>query len=82
MLMTCEQALATARSRQRRGLRDVARLCEALGEPVRFLRHDAPRGVEFEAIGLNSARTCAHVAADGAVTYPARARRFERQARM
>ncbi|MEY2534416.1 MAG: hypothetical protein QOF29_2326 [bacterium] len=60
-MLTLDQALEIADRRQRNGLREAVGFGHALGEPVGFLRRSAARGIAFEAVALDSARTCARV---------------------
>jgi hypothetical protein len=64
-MLTATRALEVAARHQRRALVDAAGYATALGEPVGFLRRSVPGGAEFEAVGLDSARTCAVVDARG-----------------
>jgi hypothetical protein len=81
-MLTAPQALELADRRQRRAVLDAAAFAEALGEPVRFLHRRAPGGgAVFEAVALESARTCAIVDEQGALRYvagPDRRDRWER----
>jgi hypothetical protein len=83
-MLTTEQALAIAAPRQRAGLVRAAEFGDALGSPVRFLCRRGPAGVEFEAIMIGPARTCATVSARGELTWQAGRRpggpRWERAA--
>jgi hypothetical protein len=60
-MLTAENAIEVARRGQRRALREAAGFAALLGEPVGFLRRAVPGGAVFEAVALESARTCAIV---------------------
>jgi hypothetical protein len=64
-MLTATRALEVAARHQRRALVDAAQYATALGEPVGFLRRSVPGGAVFEAVALDSARTCAVVDARG-----------------
>ena len=64
-MLTATRALQIAARHQRRALVDAAEYATALGEPVGFLRRSVPGGAVFEAVALDSARTCAVVDAGG-----------------
>jgi hypothetical protein len=64
-MLTATTALEIAARHQRRGLISAAEYATALGEPVGFLRRAVPGGAVFEAVALDSARTCAVVDARG-----------------
>ena len=64
-MLTATRALELAARHQRRALVDAASYAGALGEPVGFLRRAVAGGAVFEAIALDSARTCAIVDARG-----------------
>jgi hypothetical protein len=64
-MLTATRALEVAARHQRRALIEAAEYATALGEPVGFLRRHGPGGAEFEAVALESARTCAVVDARG-----------------
>jgi hypothetical protein len=69
-MLTAPQALELADRRQRRAVLDAAHFAESLGEPVRFLHRRAPGGgAVFEAVALESARTCAIVDELGELRY-------------
>jgi hypothetical protein len=70
-VLTPDHAIALAPRHQRQAIRDAAAFADALGEPVGFLCRRAADGTEFEAVALDSARTCAIVAADGGLHYVA-----------
>jgi hypothetical protein len=71
-MLTARQALELADRRQRRAVLDAAGFAESLGEPVRFLHRRAPGGgAVFEAVALESARTCAIVDELGELRYVA-----------
>jgi hypothetical protein len=70
-VLTSDDAIALAARHQRQALRDVAAFADALGEPVGFLHRRRATGTEFEAVALDSARTCAVVGADGTLRYVA-----------
>jgi hypothetical protein len=60
-MLTADHAIELAGRGQRRALREAAGFAGLLGEPVGFLRRAVPGGVVFEAVALESARTCAIV---------------------
>lgn len=64
-MITAEHAIEVAHRRQRRALREAAGFAAVLGEPVRFVRHAVAGGTVFEAVALDSARTCAIVDESG-----------------
>jgi hypothetical protein len=64
-VLTPDQAIALAPRHQRRALRDAAAFASGVGEAVGFLCRRVPGGTEFEAVALDSARTCAVIDADG-----------------
>jgi hypothetical protein len=64
-MLTATRALDIAARHQRRALIDAAEYAGALGEPVGFVRRTVPGGAVFEAVALDSARTCAVVDARG-----------------
>jgi hypothetical protein len=64
-MLTTTRALEIAARHQRRALISAAEYATALGEPVGFLRRPVPGGAVFEAVALDSARTCAVVDARG-----------------
>jgi len=67
-MLTAPEALALADRRQRRAVSDAAAFAAALGEPVRFVHRLLPAGgMVFEAVALDSARTCAVVDEHGAL---------------
>ena len=66
-MLSADHAIALAGRRQRRALREAAGFAAVLGEPVGFLRRVVPGGTVFEAIALDSARTCAIVDERGAL---------------
>ena len=66
-MLTATRALELASRHQRRAVRDAADYAAALGEPVGFLRRAVVRGAVFEAVALDSARTCAVVDEHGAL---------------
>lgn len=70
-VLTADHAIALAPRHQRRALRDAAAFARTVGEPVGFLCRRSPEGAEFEAVALESARTCAIVDADGGLRYVA-----------
>jgi hypothetical protein len=70
-VLTTDHAIALAARHQRRALRDAAAFATTLGESVGFLCRRGPEGHEFEAIAMESARTCAIVDADGNLRYVA-----------
>ena len=68
-MLNATRALELAAGHQRRALRDAAAHAAALGEPVGFLCRPAAAGTTFEAVALESARTCAVVDARGALRF-------------
>ena len=66
-MLTATRALELAGRHQARALRDAAAHAATLGEPVGFLRHAVACGAIFEAVALDSARTCAVVDEHGAL---------------
>ena len=60
-VLTETDALKVAERHQQRAVRDAAEFAVLLGEPVGFLVRAVPGGTVFEAIALDSARTCAFV---------------------
>lgn len=60
-MITADHAIELAHRRQRRALREAAGFAAVLGEPVGFLRRPVAGGTVFEAVALESARTCAIV---------------------
>jgi hypothetical protein len=60
-MITADHAIEVAHRRQRRALREAAGFAAVLGEPVGFLRRTVAGGTVFEAVALESARTCAVV---------------------
>ena len=92
-MLTATRALELAGRHQRGGVREAADYAAALGEPVGFLRRAVARGAVFEAVALDSARTCAVVDEHGALRFvsgerpaadfrrPVPARRFGASAR-
>jgi hypothetical protein len=64
-MLTATRALEVAARHQRRALVDAAEYATALGEPVAFVRRAVAGGAVFEAVALDSARTCAVVDARG-----------------
>jgi len=60
-MITAEHAIEVAHRRQRRALREAAGFAAVLGEPVGFVRRVGAGGIVFEAVALESARTCAIV---------------------
>jgi len=75
-MLTADHATQLAGRRQRRAVREAAGFAAALGEPVGFLRRAVPGGAVFEAVALDSARTCAIVDEHGTLRLvpPARVR--------
>ena len=75
-MLTTDHATQLAGRRQRRAVREAAGFAAALGEPVGFLRRAVPGGAVFEAVALDSARTCAIVDEHGTLRLvpPARVR--------
>jgi hypothetical protein len=82
-VLTPAHALALAGRHQHAALRDAAAFATAMGQSVAFLCRRGPEGVEFEAVALDSARTCAIVDAEGRLRYVAAGPRdpWERAAR-
>jgi hypothetical protein len=74
-MLTVTSALEVAARHQRQALVHAAAYAGARGEPVGFLRRAAPGGAIFEAVALESARTCADVDARGEVRLAAGERR-------
>src|SRR3954454_14103245 len=74
-MLTETDAFALAERHQHRAVRDAAEIAALLGEPVGFLVRTLPGGAVFEAIALDSARTCAVVDEHGALRRTAGARR-------
>lgn len=66
-MLTATRALEVAPRHQRRALIDATEYASALGEPVGFVRRAFAGGAVFEAVALDSARTCAVVDAHGAL---------------
>ena len=66
-VLAADDAIELADRRQRRALRDAAGFAALLGEPVGFLRRPVPGGTVYEAVALDSARTCAIVDEHGAL---------------
>jgi hypothetical protein len=58
-MLNATRALELAGRHQRGAVREAADYAAALGEPVGFLRRAVPGGAVFEAVALDSARTCA-----------------------
>jgi len=58
-MLTADHAIGIAGRRQRRAVREAAGFAAVLGEPVGFLRRAVAGGAVFEAVALDSARTCA-----------------------
>jgi len=58
-MLTADRAIEIAGRRQRHAVREAAGFAAVLGEPVGFLRRTVPGGAVFEAVALDSARTCA-----------------------
>ena len=74
-VLTQTDALNVAERHQQRAVRDAAEFAALLGEPVGFLVCTVPGGTVFEAIALDSARTCAFVDEHGALRRVAGVRR-------
>ena len=69
-MLPAPKTLELADRRQRRAVLDAAAFAASLGEPVRFVLRRAPGGgAGFEAVALESARTCAIVDELGALRY-------------
>jgi len=60
-MLNSTRALELAGRHQRGAVREAADYAAALGEPVGFLRRAVAGGAVFEAVALDSARTCAIV---------------------
>jgi hypothetical protein len=75
-MLTADHAIEVAGRGQRRALREAVGFAAVLGEPVGFLRRAVPGGAVFEAVALESARTCAIVDLHGTLRLapPARPR--------
>lgn len=73
-VLTPDHALDLAGRHQRAALREATAFAHGLGQGVAFLCRRGPAGTEFEAVALESARTCAVVGADGRLRYVAGAR--------
>jgi hypothetical protein len=80
-VLTATRALEVAARHQRRALVDAAEYATALGEPVAFLRRAVPGGAVFEAVALDSARTCAVVDARGELSLVSGPRRAQPERR-
>jgi hypothetical protein len=76
-MLTPTRALDVAARHQRRALLDAAAHGAALGEPVGFLRRTVAGGAVFEAVALDSARTCAVVDERGGLVFVAGERPHE-----
>ena len=74
-MLSPTRALELAARHQRRAVRAAADHAAALGEPVGFLRRHVAGGAVFEAVALDSARTCAVVDEHGALRFVAGDRR-------
>ena len=74
-MLTATRALEVAARHQRAALVGAAEYATALGEAVGFLRRTVPGGAVFEAVALDSARTCALVDSRGALRLVAGERR-------
>ena len=70
-MLTPTKAFEVAARHQRRALIDATAHAAALGEPVGFLRRPVAGGAVFEAVALDSARTCAVVDERGALSFVA-----------
>jgi hypothetical protein len=68
-MLTATRALELAGRHQLRAVRDAAEYAAALGEPVGFLHRRVAAGTIFEAVALDSARTCAVVDERGALRF-------------
>jgi hypothetical protein len=66
-MLKATRALELAGRHQRGAVREAADYAAALGEPVGFLRRAVAGGAVFEAVALDSARTCAVVDEHGAL---------------
>jgi len=75
-MLTADHAIGIAGRRQRRAVREAAGFAAVLGEPVGFLRRAVAGGAVFEAVALDSARTCAVIDEHGTLRLapPAQAR--------
>jgi hypothetical protein len=74
-MLSADRAVALADRRQRRAVREAAALGAMLGGPVGFVQRAVPGGAVFEAVALDSARTCAVVDERGELRLPPRAAR-------
>jgi hypothetical protein len=72
-MLTPDRAIALADRRQHRAVREAAGFAASLGGPVGFVRRAVPGGTVFEAVALDSARTCAVVDERGALRLAPRA---------
>jgi hypothetical protein len=70
-VLTATRALELAGRHQAGAVRDAADYAATLGEPVGFLRRPVAGGAVFEAVALDSARTCAVVDEHGALRFVA-----------
>jgi hypothetical protein len=68
-MLTATRALELAGHHQLRAVRDAADYAAALGEPVGFLQRRVAGGTVFEAVALDSARTCAVIDERGALRF-------------
>lgn len=70
-MLNATRALELAGRHQRGAVREAADYAAALGEPVGFLRRTVTGGAVFEAVALDSARTCAVVDEHGTLRFVA-----------
>jgi hypothetical protein len=64
-MLTTAKAIERAARPQRAAILDAAAHAAVLGESVGFLCHAVAGGTRFEAVALDSARTCAVIDEDG-----------------
>jgi hypothetical protein len=70
-MIPASKALELAARHQLRAVRDATEYAAALGEPVGFLHRRVAGGAVFEAVALDSARTCAVVDEHGTLRFVA-----------
>jgi hypothetical protein len=68
-MLTTARAIERAARPQRAAILDAAAHAAVLGESVGFLCHAVPGGTTFEAVALDSARTCALIDEHGKVEF-------------
>ncbi|MEA2384699.1 MAG: hypothetical protein QOH72_4670 [Solirubrobacteraceae bacterium] len=68
-MLTATKALELAGRHQLRAVRDAAGYAASLGEPVGFLQRRVAGGMIFEAVALDSARTCAVIDEHGGLGF-------------